>query len=219
MLKGKAPCKVCPYKLGIMKALVSPCPMCKLNGYKTYANLKYMNQLYLRDQFLMIRDGDGKNAEELANQLCRYYSERSRQEIDKLPRVRRENVLILKYYSFENYFLNPKVMTELGIVKSEEHFWKILFSKWRKYLYKISSGRRFQEKIGKTVETVEDIKEYFEEFKIYMRGHNLYDIFYGRYRDRETQLLKKYLEIAPREDFKDILDTIDSIVYFNSRKK
>ena len=114
---------------------------------KTYANLKYMNQLYLRDQFLMIRDGDGKNAEELANQLCRYYSERSRQEIDKLPRVRRENVLILKYYSFENYFLNPKVMTELGIVKSEEHFWKILFSKWRKYLYKISSGRRFQEKI------------------------------------------------------------------------
>ena len=52
-----------------------------------------------------------------------------------------------------------------------------------------------------------------------MRGHNLYDIFYGRYRDRETELLKQYLEIAPREDFKDILDTIDSIVYFNSRKK
>ena len=69
------------------------------------------------------------------------------------------------------------------------------------------------------MEAVEDIKEHFEEFKIYMRGHNLYDIFYGRYRDRETQLLKKYLEIAPREDFKDILDTIDSIVYFNSRKK
>ena len=186
---------------------------------KTYANLKYMNQLYLRDQFLMIRDGDGKNAEELANQLCRYYSERERQEIDKLPRVRRENVLILKYYSFENYFLNPAVMTELGVVKSEEHFWRILFSKWKKYLYKISSGRKFQEAIGKTVETVEDIKEHFEDFKIYMRGHNLYDIFYGRYRDRETQILKKYLEIAPREDFKDILDTIDSIVYFNSRKK
>ena len=186
---------------------------------KTYANLKYMNQLYLRDQFLMIRDGDGKNAEELANQLCRYYGERNRQEVDKLPRVRRENVLILKYYSFENYFLNPSVMMQLGIVKSEEHFWRILYSKWKKYLYKISSGRRFQERIGKTVESVEDIKEHFEEFKIYMRGHNLYDIFYGRYRDRETVILKEYLEIAPREDFRDILDTIDSIVYFNSRKK
>ena len=186
---------------------------------KTYANLKYMNQLYLRDQFLMIRDGDGKDKEELAGQLCRYYSERNQQDIDKLPRVRRENVLILKYYSFENYFLNPKVMTELGIVKSEEHFWRILFSKWKKYLYKIKSGRIFQERIGKQVETIEDIQEHFEEFKIYMRGHNLYDIFYGRYRDRETELLRQYLEIAPREDFKDILDTIDSIVYFNSRKK
>ena len=186
---------------------------------KTYANLKYMNQLYLRDQFLMIRDGDGKDREELAGQLCRYYSERNLQDIDKLPRVRRENVLILKYYSFENYFLNPKVMTELRIVKSEEHFWRILFSKWKKYLYKIKSGRIFEEKIGKQVETIEDIKEHFEEFKIYMRGHNLYDIFYGRYRDRENELLKQYLEIAPREDFKDILDTIDSIVYFNSRKR
>ncbi len=28
---------------------------------KTYANLKYMNQIYLRDQFLMIRDGDGED--------------------------------------------------------------------------------------------------------------------------------------------------------------
>lgn len=27
---------------------------------KTYANLKYMNQVYLKDQFLMIRDGDRK---------------------------------------------------------------------------------------------------------------------------------------------------------------
>ena len=110
-------------------------------------------------------------------------------------------------------------MTKLGIIKSEEQFWRILYSKWKKYLYKISSGRRFQERIGKTVESVEDIREHFEEFKIYMRGHNLYDIFYGRYRDRENELLKKYLEIAPREDFKDILETIDSIVYFNSRKK
>ena len=25
---------------------------------KTYANLKYMNQVYIKDQFLMIRDGD-----------------------------------------------------------------------------------------------------------------------------------------------------------------
>lgn len=186
---------------------------------KTYANLKYMNQLYLRDQFLMIRDGDGKNPEELANQLCKYYSERNLQDIDKLPRVRRQNVLILKYYSFENYFLNPKVMAQLGIVESEETFWETLFAKWQQYLHRIVSGQRLREVLGKDIESIEELKANFETFKIYMRGHNLYDIFYGRYREQETELLRRYLEIAPREDFADILDAIDKFVYFDSRRK
>ena len=186
---------------------------------KTYANLKYMNQLYLRDQFLMIRDGDGKNPEDLANQLCKYYSERNVQDIDKLPRVRRQNVLILKYYSFENYFLNPKVMAQLGIVESEEAFWEILFAKWQQYLYRIVSGQHLREVLGKDIESIEELQENFEVFKIYMRGHNLYDIFYGRFREQETELLRKYLELAPREDFADILDAIDSFEFFESRRR
>ena len=167
----------------------------------------------------MIRDGDGKDPEELAGQLCKFYSEQNKHDIDRLPRVRRQNVLILKYYSFENYFLNPKVMAQLGIVKSEEKFWNILFSKWQQYLHRIKSGKHLIEVLGKDIESVEELKEHYEEFKIYMRGHNLYDIFYGRFRDNEYELLSKYLEIAPKEDFKDILDAIDSFVYFDSRKK
>lgn len=186
---------------------------------KTYANLKYMNQVYLRDQFLMIRDGDGKNPEELAAQLCRYYAERNVQDIDKLPRVKRENVLILKYYSFENYFLNPKVMAEIGVVESEEAFWNILFEKWNQYLHRIKSGKRFTEAIGKAIENVDDLKENYEDFKIHLRGHNLYDIFYGPFKEQETEILTKYLEIAPREDFADILDGVERFIYFDSRKK
>ena len=185
---------------------------------KTYANLKYMNQVYLRDQFLMIRDGDGKNPEELAGQLCRYYDERSLEDVDKLPKVTRRNVLILKYYSFENYFLNPKIMAELGIVKSEEAFYETLFSKWQEYLYRLQSGRHLTEVLGGTISSVEELKAHMEEFKIYMRGHNLYDIFYGPYKKRETEILRKYMELAPREDFKDILEAIDRFVYFDSRK-
>ena len=185
---------------------------------KTYANLKYMNQLYLRDQFLMIRDGDGKNAEELAGQLCKYYSDRNLQDIDKLPRVQRHNVLILKYYSFENYFLNPKVMAKLGIVESEEAFWETLFEKWQQYLYRIVSGKHLIEVLGKNIESIQELKDHFEEFKIYMRGHNLFDIFYGPFRGKETEILENYLELAPREDFEDILKAIDTFVYFDSRK-
>ena len=70
----------------------------------------------------MIQDGDGKDPEELAGGLCRYYDEQNLRDVDGLPRVTRKNVLIQKYYSFENYFLNPEIMTKLGIVKSEEDF-------------------------------------------------------------------------------------------------
>ena len=185
---------------------------------KTYANLKYMNQIYLRDQFLMIRDSDGKDPAVLGRQLCRYYEERNLEDLDKLPRVRPENVLILKYYSFENYFLNPKVMAQLGIVESEEAFYEILLEKWKEYLHRITSGRHLLEVLGHDLTTVMDIKEHMEEIRTYMRGHNLFDIFYGRYKEQEAELLERYIELAPREDFQDILDAFEKFPYFESRR-
>ena len=50
-------------------------------------------------------------------------------------------------------------------------------------------------------------------------GHNLFDIFYGRYKKEEKNLLKKYIEIAPRDEFRDILDAADSFIYFQSKTK
>ena len=54
---------------------------------------------------------------------------------------------------------------------------------------------------------------------IFLRGHNLYDTFYGRYKYSETELLTRYIEIAPKDDFKDILDAIDHFIYFEHRRK
>lgn len=185
---------------------------------KTYANLKYMNQIYIKDHFLMIRDGDGKDPEMLRRQLCKYYEERSLEDIDKLPRVTPKNVLILHYYSFENYFLNPKIMAKLKIIPSEEAFYEIFLEKWKEYLYKIKSGRHLQEVIGGNFETIEDVKQHMEEIKVYLRGHNLFDIFYGRFREQESALLEEYIKLAPKEDFADILDSINQFIYFESRK-
>lgn len=186
---------------------------------KTYANLKYMNQIYLRDQFLMIRDGDGEDPAVLGLQLCRYYEERNLEDMDRLPRVRPENVLILRYYSFENYFLNPKVMTQLGVVESEESFYQILLEKWKEYLHRITSGRHLREILGKDLETADDVKQHMEEIRTYVRGHNLFDIFYGKYKEEETELLKKYIDLVPREDFRDILEAMERFPYFESHKK
>ncbi len=185
---------------------------------KTYANLKYMNQIYLRDQFLMVRDSDGRDPAELRGQLCRYYEERNREDMDKLPRVRPENVLILKYYSFENYFLNPGVMAQLGVVESEEAFYETLLEKWKEYLYRLKSGQHLTQILGHGLESVEDIRQHMEEIRIYLRGHNLFDIFYGKYKDRERELLERYIDLAPKEDFQDIFEALERFPYFESRK-
>lgn len=185
---------------------------------KTYANLKYMNQVYLKNSFLMIRDGDGQDSEMLRRKLCRYYEERNQEDIDGLPRVTEKNVLILKYYSFENYFFNPSIMSKVGVVESEGEFYNIFLERWRDYLHRISSGRKLREVIGHDLMSIEDVKEHMEEIRIYLRGHNLYDIFYGRFKDREKEILEKYIELAPQEDFRDILEAVDRFIYFENRR-
>ena len=79
-------------------------------------------------------------------------------------------------------------MEKLGIIKSEEAFYEILFEKWNEYLHKIKSGKRLLEILGKDLLTIQDMKSHMEEIKIYMRGHNLYDIFYGRYKGNEEEM-------------------------------
>ena len=188
---------------------------------KTYANLKFINQTFLKDKFLMIRDGDGKDPNRLKSDLCRYYEKRSEQDEYNLPRITPKNVLILKYYSFENYFLNPVIMAKIGVVPDEESFYTILYDKYNQYLYKLKSVQEMISKTGVNINSVEDIKNNLETIKIYVRGHNLFDIFYGQYRsnNEEINILKAYIDIAPREEFDDIIKAIDEFIYFENRKK
>ena len=185
---------------------------------KTYANLKYLNTVYLKDQFMMIRDGDGKDRNMLGRQLCRYYEDRQLQDTGNIPRVTTRNVLILKYYSFENYFLFPEVMAHIGVVRSVDEFYDILWEKYQEYLYRLTSVKNMIKQTGINIKTRQDIIDNMENIRIYVRGHNLYDIFYGRYKHNENEILTRYIDEAPREIFADILDKIDDFVYFTSRK-
>ena len=185
---------------------------------KTYANLKYINKLYIKDQFLMIRDSDGKNPKTLVNQLCNYYGQRAYED-ENIMRIKPENVLVLKYYSFENYFLEPSVMAKIGVVKTEEEFYNILYKKFKTYLYKLPSVKKMCRVTGIRIKSKEDIKKNMESIKTYVRGHNLYDIFYGRYKHQEEEILRKYIDVAPKEVFSNITDAIEKFVYFQSRKK
>lgn len=199
---------------------ISIIPTNSCTNIKTYANLKYMNKIYLKDQFLMIRDSDGKNPKYLVKQLCSYYGKRQSEEMGGLPRVTPKNVLILKYYSFENYFLDPKIMARIGVIKNEQEFYNILYSKYKDYLFKLPSMKRMSKALNVQIRSKEDLKAHIEDIKVYVRGHNLFDIFYGKYRkDAEDEILRKYVEIAPRECFADILNAIDQFIYFQNRRK
>ena len=74
--------------------------------------------------------------------------------------------------------------------------------------------------IGKRINTKQDLIDNMENIRIFVRGHNLFDIFYGRYsKKEEEEILIRYIEEAPRECFADILNAIDRFVYFENRKK
>jgi len=200
---------------------ISIIPTNSCTNIKTYANLKYINKLYLKDQFLMIRDSDGKNPKYLVKQLCSYYEQRGKEEGgESIPRVEPKNVLVLKYYSFENYFLDPEVMTKIGVVKSVDDFYEILWKKYKDYLFRLPSMKRMCRTCNVRIKTKEDIINNMENIRIYVRGHNLYDIFYGKYKNgSDLEILKKYIDVAPRENFANILDGIDRFVYFENRRK
>lgn len=128
--------------------------------------------------------------------------------------------MILKYYSFENYFLEPSVMKKIGVIRSEEDFYNYLYKKYKDYLFKLNSFKKLLRTKNFRIKNKQDIKDHIEDIKIYVRGHNLFDIFYGRYHGTaEQEILKKYIDVAPRETFQDIFDAIDSFVYFENRKK
>ena len=114
--------------------------------------------------------------------------------------------------------MNPAVMAKLGVVESEDALYEIFLEKCKEYLHRIKSGRHLTEVLGHDLETAEDVRRHMEEIRIYMRGHNLFDIFYGKYRDREREILERYMEIAPREDFQDIFAALERFPYFESRR-
>ena len=75
-----------------------------------------------------------------------------------------------------------------------------------------------QEKLKINIKSRQDIIDNIENIRIYVRGHNLFDIFYGKYKKNENEILTKYIQEAPRSVFADILDKTDEFVYVDSRK-
>lgn len=195
-------------------------PTNSCTNIKTYANLKFINKTYLKENFMIIRDSDGHDPDDLAGQLVSYYDQRRVYDDAKIPRINRDNILVLPYYSIENYFLDPEIMVKIGVIKTVESFYEILYSKYRQYLYKLRSTKKMVAATKLWFTSPEDMKLHMETIKTYIRGHNLFDIYYGGYnKDEQAKLIQAYIDLAPRSAFSDILDAVDRFVYFENRRR
>lgn len=45
----KPPCPKCPYKLGLVKTVVNPCPRCKDNGYQSFERFQRESMIRYSD--------------------------------------------------------------------------------------------------------------------------------------------------------------------------
>ena len=93
--------------------------------------------------------------------------------------------------------MTPEIMTKNRRRKSVDQFYDILYAKYKEYLYRLVSTKNMLEKLNITIETRQDIIDNMENIRKYVRGHNLYDIFYGRYKgEKENAILKAYIDAA-----------------------
>lgn len=81
-------------------------------------------------------------------------------------------------------------MAQLGVVESENAFYQTFYEKWQEYLSRLSSGQKLISVIGHDLTGPEDVKAHMEEIRIYMRGHNMFDCFYGRFKKEENEHFK-----------------------------
>lgn len=68
-------------------------------------------------------------------------------------------------------------MAKIGVIKNEEEFYNILYKKFKDYLFKLNGVKRMQRTLNIRIRSKQDIKDNIESIKIYVRGHNLFDIF------------------------------------------
>lgn len=205
------------YNIDVNKILILDTNGC--DKIETYATLKFLQKTYLKDNFVIIRDSDTAEKEALMNNLKNGFKENIE---DGYFESVKDRILILSYSSLENYFLNPKILVEIGIVRSEDDFYEKIDNHIKRNEETIKNyiknhNRKYQEEAENKINTIyndKNINEKIEDIKKYVRGHDILGVF-----SKLKSYISEYIEKADRDDFREILDHLDNIPYFNERKK
>ncbi|PGW64693.1 hypothetical protein COE26_27795 [Bacillus cereus] len=203
------------YEIDLSKVLLIDTKSC--HNIEIYATLRFLNKTTLGDNFLIIRDSDTSDPNELVRKLINKFRENLG---DQYPQNLDEKVLITKYSSFDNYFLNPSILCQLRIIKNEEQFYnkiqEFLTQKREEvieYLYAKNSPERAL-LLESTLYREAPIMAKIDDIKHFVRGHDLFGIFGGLKRR-----INEYVEYSSENDFEEILNHLDKIPYFKINRK
>lgn len=203
------------YNIDIKKITFIDTKSCR--NIEIYATLRFLNKTVMKDDFIIIRDSDTKDINEIKNKLLNSFHENLGSDCsEKLE----QNILILTYSSLENYFLDPHILISLNVIRDLNDY----YSKIEKYIN--NNKERIIEYLKKQNDTERatsleniifkdcNIEDKIEDIKKYVRGHDLFGIF-GELKTK----IEDYIAYSTRDIFKEILNFLDKHSYFASRKK
>lgn len=183
---------------------------------ESYATLRFLGITEYGENFLIIRDSDSAEQEKIKAKLLNCYKENLGVDFEKRMKPR---TLVLKYYSLENYFLNPIVLEKIRVIKNEEDFCNKISDFLNREKSKIveyirNNNSEDADRVARLESLIYrdcSILDKIEDIKKYVRGHNLLGVF-GKIN------IQKYLENADEDDFAEILDNLDNLTYFKENR-
>lgn len=186
------------------------------NNIETYATLRFLNKTFIRDNFLIIRDSDTQDTNLVKTNLLNKFRENLGAEyFNEIA----DRILVLSFSSLECYFLNPSILQTLRLVRNIDDYNNRIENHITRnrepivqYLNEKNDTARAAQ-LESLIYSPCTIPEKLDDCKKYLRGHNLFGIF-GTLKNK----IGEYIDISTPNDFEEILNHLNSLEYFNSRK-
>lgn len=176
-----------------------------------YATLKFLDKLYLKENFCIIRDSDWKDKNSIKTNLIK--------EIESKIKINNLwfKILILEYYSFENYFLNFSILNKLWFSLDKNKFLINFFKKHWDYIQQnLKEDNWTQTKLN-----LDNIKTDLEKTKTYIKWHLIYNFLIDNFKNiwEKTSFDIKFIENSTYNDFKQIINFFDNQQFFENFEK
>ena len=186
------------------------------NNIETYATLRFLNKTTLTNNFLIFRDSDTVNPNDVKRKIVNAFGENLEPE---MMHGIENSILVLNYSAFENYFLNPNYLVHLRLVRSEEQFYQKIETYLNQNHRSIFEYLEVKNNVDYAVEKIlllfddRHISQKIDDIKKYVRGHNLFGQF-GQLKNKTDQ----YIAMSNGNDFDEILTHLDQIDYLRENR-